>query len=171
MGLIYQADFKAVKRNYSTAFPVCNHSNGIHYRLLSISLKENNITSLITLYAKIKSMKSFNLVFIDSVSEKKITSLEDILQNGRLAKFLWIEFILNPQLVQDIASYRDNPVIKDSLSDALSWYAAFRWLFPVNKTLEELRDNNEIITYRVTDNIYRQKRRNFLKGILHARLC
>ncbi|MFZ6017361.1 MAG: hypothetical protein ACOYU0_07155 [Nitrospirota bacterium] len=61
--------------------------------------------------------------------------------------------------------------MKDNLIDALSWYIAFRWILPKNTVLEELHEDKIIQPYMIKLSIYREKRRNFLKGLLHARLC
>lgn len=118
-----------------------------------------------------KTMKTLNFVFINSVSKEDINTIEDILSNERLRKYLWIEFILNPTMVKAYKSYIGNPIVKDSLIDALSWYLAFRWILPENKALEELHEDKIIQPYRIKLSIYREKRRNFLKGLIHARLC
>jgi len=54
---------------------------------------------------------------------------------------------------------------------ALSWYLAFRWLFPENEILEDLFKRKAIMPYRIKDDIYKRWSRVFLKGILHAGLC
>lgn len=112
-------------------------------------------------------MNSINFVFLNSIS-KDIKTIEDVLRNERLRKYLWIEFILNPTLVKYAESYT---TVKDSLADALSWYLAFRWLFPKNEILEYLHGEKTIMPYRIKDDIYRRWSRVFLKGILHAGLC
>lgn len=115
------------------------------------------------------SMADF--VFINSISKEDIKTIEDVLRNERLRKYLWIEFILNPKIAKIAKLYIKNPVAKSSLTDALSWYLAFKWLFSKNEILEELYKEKIIVPYRIKYNIYREKRRTFLKGILHARLC
>ena len=112
-------------------------------------------------------MDSVNFVFLNSIS-KEIKTMEDVLINERLKKYLWIEFILNPALVKIAESY---PTVNDSLTDALSWYLAFRWLFPTNEMLEDLNEKKAFMPYRITDDIYRRWSRVFLKGLLHAGLC
>jgi hypothetical protein len=116
-------------------------------------------------------MKLPDFVYLNSISKEDIRTIEDLLKNKRLRKYLWIEFILNPEAVKLSESCMENAIIKESLTDALSWYLAFRWLFQKNEILEKLHKRKTIIPYRIRDNIYRQKRRSFLKGILHARLC
>ncbi len=116
-------------------------------------------------------MKTLNFVFINSVSKEDINTIEDILSNERLGKYLWIEFILNPAIVRECKSLIGNPIVKDNLTDALSWYLAFRWVLPENNTLEELHREAKIQPYKINLRIYREKRRNFLKGLIHARLC
>ncbi|NOZ68715.1 MAG: hypothetical protein GXP46_05625 [Deferribacteres bacterium] len=116
-------------------------------------------------------MKPLNLVYINSISREDITTMEDVLRDKRLTKYLWIEFILNPSMVELGTLYMENAVVRHSLIDALSWYLAFRWLFPENRALEDLYKEKTIIPYRIRDTIYREKRRGFLKGIMHARLC
>lgn len=116
-------------------------------------------------------MKTLKLTFINFISKERIDTIEDILSNKRLSKHLWIEFMLNPEIVDAFKSYIGNPAVKNSLIDALSWHLAFRWILPENKELEELQRKKTIIPYRIKNSIYRQKRREFLKGIIHARLC
>lgn len=116
-------------------------------------------------------MKQLSFIFIDSIAKDKTTTIDDILKNERLTKYLWIEFILNPKLAYIAKSYLGNSVMNDILSDSVSWYLAFRWLFPENKALEELYKEKAIIPYKIKNYIYREKKRDFLKGILHARLC
>ena len=117
------------------------------------------------------TMKTLNFVFINSVSKEDINTIEDALSNERLRKYLWIEFILNPAAVKAYKSHIKNLIVNDSLIDALSWYLAFRWILPENKALEKLHEDKIIQPYRIKLSIYREKRRNFLKGLLHARLC
>jgi hypothetical protein len=116
-------------------------------------------------------MKTLNLVYIDSISGKSIKSIEDIIRDERLIKHLWIEVILNPEVVLNLKSYTDDANIRNVLTDALSWYLAFRWIFPENAALEELQKSRLITPYRISNMIYRQNNRNFLKGLLHAGLC
>lgn len=78
-------------------------------------------------------------------------------------KYLWIEFILNPTAVRAYKSYIENPIVKDNLIDALSWYIAFRWILPKNTVLEELHEDKIIQPYMIKLSIYREKRRNSLK--------
>ncbi len=116
-------------------------------------------------------MNKINLVYLDSISVKSINSIEDIVRDERLIKHLWIEVILNPEVVLSLKIYTGDARIRNVLTDALSWYLAFRWIFPENAALEELHKNGLIIPYRISNMIYRQKNRNFLKGLLHAGLC
>ena len=112
-------------------------------------------------------MNSVNFVFLNSIS-KDAKTIEDVLWNERLRKYLWIEFILNPALVKVAESYT---AVKNSLTDALSWYLAFKWLFPKNEMLEDLHEKKIFMPYRIKDDIYRHYSRVFLKGILYAGLC
>ncbi len=116
-------------------------------------------------------MSQVNFVFIDSVAGENITDFGDILRNERLKKYLWIELILNPQLAAIAAQHMEQDAIRESLSDALSWYLAFRWLFQKNEELENLHNEKVIVPYRIKNRAYSLKKRNFLKGIIHARLC
>lgn len=116
-------------------------------------------------------MKTLNLVYLDSISGKSINSIEDIIRDKRLIKHLWIEFILNPEVVINLKSCTYDVNIKNALTDALSWYLAFRWIFPENAALDELHKSGVIVPYRISNMIYRQKNRSFLKGLLHAGLC
>ncbi|MEK6671873.1 MAG: hypothetical protein AABY42_00160 [Nitrospirota bacterium] len=116
-------------------------------------------------------MKTLKLTFIDRITKEGINTIEDLLSNKRLAKHLWIEFILNPVIVETCKLYAENQAVRNSLVDALSWYLAFRWILPENKALEGLQREKSITPYRIKNSIYRQKRREFLKGIIHAHLC
>lgn len=116
-------------------------------------------------------MKTLKLIFINFISKEGVDTIEDLLSNKRLGKHLWIEFMLNPEIVEACKSYTGNPAVKNSLIDALSWHLAFRWILPENKALEELQRKKTIIPFRIKNSIYRQKRREFLKGIIHAHLC
>jgi len=116
-------------------------------------------------------MKTLNLVYLDSISGKSLKSIEDIIRDERLIKHLWIEVILNPEVVLNLKSYTDDSNIRNVFTDALSWYLAFRWIFPENVALDELYNSGAIVPYRISNIVYRQKNRNFLKGLLHAGLC
>lgn len=116
-------------------------------------------------------MKTVNFVFINDLSEENINMIEYVLSNERLRKYLWIEFILNPDMVKTCESLTGNPFVKDNFADALSWYLAFRWILPENKALEELHGRDIVQPHKITPGIYREKRRNFLKGLIHAGLC
>lgn len=116
-------------------------------------------------------MKIPHLVYISSISGRDIGSAEELIRDERLFKHLWTEFILNPDLIRSLTSYADNNNIKDAITDALSWYLAFRWIFPDNPTLDELYKNGVIVPYRISNKVYRQKIRGFLKGLLYAGLC
>lgn len=116
-------------------------------------------------------MEPLNFVYINSISKEDIATLEDVLRNERLTKYLWLEFILNPQIAKIGKLFIDKTIVKDSLTTALSWYPAFKWLFPENGVLEELHKKKTITPYRVKEDVYRQKRRSFLKGVMHAQLC
>lgn len=109
--------------------------------------------------------------YISSIAKESVTTVKEILRNERLVKHLWIEFILNPEMAKVSKLHLDNLIVKDALTDALSWYLAFRWLLPKNTVLEELHKKKIIVSYVVRDDIYRQKRHSFLKGILYAKLC
>jgi len=116
-------------------------------------------------------MRRLNLTYLNSISNKNILTIEDVLKDERLSKHLWMEFILNQGAVRSASKYLNKQKIKDALCMALSWYLAFRWLVPENKELERLYKNKLIIPYKIRGEIYRQNRRSFLKGILYARLC
>lgn len=112
-----------------------------------------------------------HFAYLQALSDEKINSLEDILLNKRLIKHLWIEFLLNADVVKIAAGFINVSDVKNALTDALSWYFAFRWLLPENAALQELHDKKLILPRPVSLNIYQKHKRNFLKGILHAGLC
>ncbi|MCX7794796.1 MAG: hypothetical protein N2257_10415 [Thermodesulfovibrionales bacterium] len=112
-----------------------------------------------------------NLKYLPSLSQNEIRSIEDILTDERLLKHLWIELLLNPDIVNTISSYVSRPDIQKSLQDALSWYLAFRWLLPENKPLEELYEKREVMPYKIKLRVYRERKRDFIKGLIYAGLC
>jgi hypothetical protein len=116
-------------------------------------------------------MKTSSFIFINSISKENISTIDDVLSDKRVGKYLWIEFILNPEMVRECQSLIGNSIVRDSLTDALSWYLAFRWLLPENNAIEELHKDTIIQPYKIKLSIYREKRRNFLKGLIYARLC
>lgn len=116
-------------------------------------------------------MDEINFRYLDSLSKKEIKSIDDLLSDERLLNYLWIELIFNSDLVDIIINYISFPKIKQSLEDAISWYFAFRWIFPENKKLEELKRNNLVLPHRVKFKEYKEKKRNFIKGLMYAGLC
>ena len=110
-------------------------------------------------------------MFINSVTKEDITDFDELISNERLNKYLWIELILNPDLTAIAALKMEEGTVRESLSDALSWYSAFRWLFQKNEPLEKLHGEKLIVPYNIKNGIFRLHKRNFLKGIMHARLC
>lgn len=109
--------------------------------------------------------------FIKSISGKPISTIEEILEDSRLCKYLWIEFLINPESAQDAVSHLENSIIKDNLTKALSWHLAFKWLFKENKPLEEIKDKHTIKPFQIRKETYLKDRRTFIKGIIYARLC
>lgn len=116
-------------------------------------------------------MKTLEFIFLNALSKDTPLTLEDVLRNERLSNRLWIELILNPEMVEVCKSRIDNPTVRDALTQALSWYLGFKWLFFVNKGIEELYEKEVIKPYKIKGDAYRKDRRTFLKGILYARLC
>ncbi|MBI5193107.1 MAG: hypothetical protein HZA08_06660 [Nitrospirae bacterium] len=116
-------------------------------------------------------MKRLQIVYLDSISANEINNTEDIISDERLLKHLWLELILNPEIVVRLKPYAENIKIKKAIIDALSWYLAFRWIFPENTSLENTYKYGGAVPYKITARIYRQKNREFLKGLLHAGLC
>lgn len=138
---------------------------------LKIILRLLIFKTLLIRYAKIKVMKRHNFHYINAISKERIETLDGALKNRRLIKHLWIEFILNSEAVESAKKYLDTTTVEEAITDALSWYLAFRWLLPENTALEGLHKQGIIRPYRISNDIYRGKRRSFLKGILHAGLC
>lgn len=116
-------------------------------------------------------MKRLIFQYLGRISTKSISSFEDILEDRRLYKGLWIEFLLNPEIIKASQKYRDEPVIKGALAKAVSWYFAFRWLFKTNPAIEKLREKGNFIPFALRGEAYRREQRNFLKGIVYAGLC
>ncbi len=114
---------------------------------------------------------SLDLSYLNVISREKILTFEDILRDKRLTNQLWIELLLNPGLVRICELHMADSIIRDALVQSLSWYLGFKWLLPNNKALEELYEKRVVKPYQIRGEIYRQDRRSFLKGILHARLC
>ncbi len=111
--------------------------------------------------------------YISSISQTEIRDFEEILFDKRLLKSLWIEFIFNPEAVRIAEKFIHNPKVKEALTDALSWYLAFKWIIPENSALIEFynRNKKDISPYRVKFDVYKEKRRAFLKGLIHEGLC
>lgn len=112
-----------------------------------------------------------NLKYISSISKKEIKKAEDILSDKRLLNHLWIELLVNPESVEVFKPYIENLKIRKAFVDALSWYLAFVWLVPENKPLKMLYENGNIEPYKVNWSIYKEKKRSFIKGLIHAGLC
>lgn len=116
-------------------------------------------------------MQQPKFIYLEALKGKKINTFREALEDSRLAKYIWMEFILNPQVIK--IGYRNLsiPLIRDALVKAVSWYFAFRWLFKKNAEIEKLKKNNLIESYSLRGEIYRKDIRNFLKGIVYAGLC
>lgn len=112
-----------------------------------------------------------NFKYLSSLLKEGIKEIEELFLNERLLKYLWIELLLNPELVNALLPHIHNPEIKASLEDALSWYLAFRWLLPENRPLEQLYKDQRLTPYKIRLKVYREKRREFIKGLVYAGLC
>ncbi len=119
----------------------------------------------------VKYFMNINFKYLSSLSKAKSMDIEDLFLDERILKHLWIELLFNPELIDIIKPYLNKPEIKKVLEDALSWYLAFRWLLPENKSLKQLYKEQEVIPYRVKLKVYREKRREFIKGLVYAGLC
>lgn len=119
----------------------------------------------------VKYSMGINFKYLSSLSKEEIKKIDELFLNERLLKHLWIELILNPEVVHTLLPYIHDPKIKASLEDALSWYLAFRWLLPENRPLEKLYKEQRLIPYKVRLKVYREKRREFIKGLVYAGLC
>lgn len=119
----------------------------------------------------VKYFMDINFRYLSSLSKIKLRKLEDLFLDERLLRHLWIEFLFNPEIIEIMRPYLNKPEVKDALEDALSWYLAFRWLLPENKSLEQLYKEQKVIPYRVKLKVYREKKREFIKGLIHAGLC
>ena len=116
-------------------------------------------------------MKKIEFTFIKNIATRDVNSIEEILKDSRLCKVLWIEFLINPESIYDTITYLENTIILDSLTKALSWYLAFKWLFKENKPLEEAKEKANLKPFQIREDTYRRDRRTFIKGIIYARLC
>jgi hypothetical protein len=109
--------------------------------------------------------------FIDSISQRKIKTFEDIISDERIIKYLWIEFLLNPESVKESLSFINHLAVRKALEDAASWYLAFRWILPQNTELEQIIKIGLVKPFRIKYKEYQDKKRNFLKGLMYAGLC
>lgn len=105
------------------------------------------------------------LVYLQKLTDKPINTFDSLLCETRLLKNLWLELIFNPKLVKICEEKIENLVVKDALTQALSWYLAFRRVFKNNFPLEELKEKNLIEPFVVKGNIYRRYYRAFVKSI------
>ena len=110
-------------------------------------------------------------IYLEALKGKKVNSFSETLKDSRLAKYLWMEFILNPLALKISHRERRNPLLREALAKAASWYFAFRWLFKKNVEIERLSKNRGIKIYPLRGEAYRREARNFLKGIVYAGLC
>lgn len=109
--------------------------------------------------------------YLSKIAGKKINNLREIFEDRRLCKHLWIEFILNPEIIKVSQRHLKEPLIKAELLKAISWYFAFRWLFKENPVIERLKKKKILTPYPVRGEVYRKDCRSFLKGITYACLC
>ncbi len=116
-------------------------------------------------------MNKTKFKFVKIISTRDETSIEEVLQDSRLCKVLWIEFLINPPSIYDTVSHLENTIIIDNLTKALSWYLAFKWLFQENKPLEEAKERANLKPFPIRGETYRKDRRTFIKGIVYAQLC
>lgn len=116
-------------------------------------------------------MQKLKFQYLEAIRGERINTFKKAVKDSRLYKYLWMEYILNPQLIKISYGYFNNPLVKDALTKAVSWYFAFRWLFKKNTEIEKLKKNNLIEIYSLKGEIYRKDIRNFLKGIVYAGLC
>ncbi len=124
-----------------------------------------------TLTFLVKYSMEINFRYLSTLAKEEIKKIEELFLDERLLKHLWIELLLNPELVHTLLPYIRNQKIKASLEDALSWYLAFRWLLPENRPLEQLYKEQRLTPYKLTLRIYREKRIEFIKGLVYAGLC
>lgn len=112
-----------------------------------------------------------NFQYLRTIAGRDIGEPDEVFKDERLCKSLWIEFLLNPQAVKMVQEDLKNPAVKKGLTKALSWYFAFRWLLKRNFAIEQLQKKKKLTPYSIRGEDYRKERRNFLKGIIYARLC
>lgn len=87
------------------------------------------------------------------------------LADSRVAKYLWVEILINPQAPEILAG-----VMKDEdVQRALSWHAAYRSLFAnsgkENFRLESLCREKGIMPFKIKLGEHRAHIKEFLKGL------
>ena len=95
---------------------------------------------------------SINFTFLNDFISPAPRTLNDIIKTDRLYKYLFGEFILNNEAVKEANSLIDNPLIKESLERAATFYYAFKYIFyddkyyggTPNKELEKLVESGII---------------------------
>lgn len=118
-----------------------------------------------------KSERKIKIVFLHSLTSLESYSIENILEDKRLLKYLWVECILNPYFVKRAQLHIKNQLIADTLTHSLSWYLGFKWFLPRNEVLEDIYEKGLILPFKITNQVYRKGVRQFLKGAIHVGLC
>jgi hypothetical protein len=98
-------------------------------------------------------MEKINFIFLNDFITPTPETLIDTIKIDRLCKYLFGEFILNAEAVKESMSIINNPVIKESLEKAATYYYAFKYIFydnkyyggTPNKELEKLVDDGLIM--------------------------
>jgi len=111
-------------------------------------------------------MDKVNFPYIRKIANGSISSVEDVLQDQRLLRNLWLDLILEPALVKECKKFIDRPSVKEELTKALSWCSAFKWLFGRHLFLEELAEKGVIPLRSLSAQDFRKDYRSFLKGII-----
>ncbi len=93
-----------------------------------------------------------NFTFLNDFISPAPGTLNDIIKINRLYKYLFGEFILNSEAVKKAKPLINNPLIKESLERAATFYYAFKYIFyddkyyggTPNKELEKLVESKII---------------------------
>ncbi|RZD13862.1 MAG: hypothetical protein EVJ47_08760 [Candidatus Acidulodesulfobacterium ferriphilum] len=79
---------------------------------------------------KNKGCKSINFIFLSDFIGPAPITLERIIGIDRLNKYIFGEFILNSDAVKEATSIIiNNPIIRESLERAATFYYAFKYIF------------------------------------------
>jgi len=111
-------------------------------------------------------MNKVKFPYINKIANGSISNVEDVLQDERLLRNLWLDLILEPALVKECRKFIDRPSVKEELTKALNWCSAYKWFFGRHLFLEELAEKGIIPLRPLRAQDFRRDYRSFLKGII-----